>query len=369
MRCSHFGRCGSCSEFEGGYESQLKRKIETQTKAFNTLYDSTIDVIKSADANYRNRAEFRIWHIKDKIHLAMNSKNRDKIVLLDECPMLLEPMEKLAFKIIGMLDCKTLKHKLFGIEFLSNSSGNDMLVTLLYHRQLDEQWQQEATKLALELGVNIIGRARKLKLVLGRDHIMETLSINSKEYRYKQLEGSFTQPNASLNAKMIEWSLDAFKEIDGDLLELYCGAGNFTIPFASSFRQILATEISKSSIATAKENMLLNSVDNIEFVRLSAEELVEALDKKREFRRLKDIDLASYNFKALFVDPPRAGLDTNSRSFASRFETILYISCNPTTLLRDLEVLHSTHRVEKMALFDQFAYTPHIEMGVKLTKR
>jgi len=132
---------------------------------------------------------------------------------------------------------------------------------------------------------------------------------------------------------------------------------------------VLATEISKSSINAAKTNMQLNSVENIEFVRMSVEEFVEALDGVREFRRMKDIDIDAYDINSIFVDPPRSGMDETSCKFASRYDHIVYISCNPETLHRDLELLSQTHEVIDMALFDQFPYTHHVEMGVKLIKK
>jgi tRNA (uracil-5-)-methyltransferase len=109
-------------------------------------------------------------------------------------------------------------------------------------------------------------------------------------------------------------------------------------------------------------------VTNIDFVRLSSEDLTSALKKEREFRRLKDIDLESYNFSHIFVDPPRSGLDEKSLEFISEFENIIYISCNPLTLKRDLEVLKDRFEVVSSALFDQFAYTTHIESGVVLKR-
>ncbi len=168
---------------------------------------------------------------------------------------------------------------------------------------------------------------------------------------------------------MISWALKSISDCDGDLLELYCGAGNFTIPFAKKFNKVLATEISKPSINAAKENMLLNDVHNIEFVRMSVEEFVQALDGKREFRRMNEIDINAYNINTIFVDPPRSGMDEASCRFASRYDNILYISCNPETLARDLDILAKTHDIMDMALFDQFPYTHHVETGVKLIKR
>jgi len=93
-----------------------------------------------------------------------------------------------------------------------------------------------------------------------------------------------------------------------------------------------------------------------------------AVERKREFRRLKDIDLQSYDFSTIFVDPPRAGLDEGTRKLASRFENIIYISCNPSTLIRDIEALRKSHKIKDLAFFDQFPYTPHLESGVVLQK-
>ena len=115
--------------------------------------------------------------------------------------------------------------------------------------------------------------------------------------------------------------------------------------------------------------MQLNGVTNIDFVRMSAEEFVQALDREREFRRMAEIDLPSYALKTLFVDPPRAGMDEASCDFAARHDNLLYISCKPETLKRDLERLAVTHSIEAMALFDQFPYTDHLEMGVMLKKK
>jgi tRNA (uracil-5-)-methyltransferase len=102
---------------------------------------------------------------------------------------------------------------------------------------------------------------------------------------------------------------------------------------------------------------------------MSVEEFVQALDGVREFRRMKEIDLETYNINTVFVDPPRSGMDEASCEFSSRYDNVLYISCNPETLVNDLEILCNTHTIEDMALFDQFPYTHHVEMGVKLVKK
>ena len=368
MDCKYFGECGACRMYESGYDGQLQEKLLLNKERFTPYYDGAITLFQSRDSHYRSRSEFKLWHQGETVYYAMNHQDKKSVVLIDECPQVNEHIAKLMPLLLKSIKEKKIEFKLFGVDFLSASSG-EIVVSLLYHRKLDDLWQSLAKEIAQELNIYIIGRSRKQKVIIGQDYVTETLNIGSKEYHFHHIENSFTQPNARVNEQMIAWALERFADADGDLLELYCGAGNFTIPFASHFDKILATEISKSSINAAKANMQLNSVENIEFVRMSVAEFVSALDGVREFRRMREIDITSYNIKSVVVDPPRSGMDALSLSFISRYEHILYISCNPETLVRDLEILSKTHRVVDMALFDQFPYTHHVEMGVKLVKR
>ncbi len=210
----------------------------------------------------------------------------------------------------------------------------------------------------------------KQKIVLSKEYIKEHFQIDNREFYYHHFEGSFTQPNPFINRDMISWCKNIAKNINSyDLLELYCGAGNFTIPLSLHFNKVLATEISKKSISSAKINMDLNGIKNISFARLSSFEMVQALKGIRRFNRLREVDLSSYQFKTVFVDPPRAGLDKDTLKLVSEIDNIIYISCNLESLERDLRELNKTHQVENVALFDQFPYTNHIESGLFLRRR
>jgi len=263
-----------------------------------------------------------------------------------------------------------LRQKLFQVEFHSTLSG-DMLVTLIYHRALGDAWEVEAKLLAERLGIKLIGRSRKQKRVLAEDSVNEILCVGNKEFHFKQPDQAFTQPNGHVNQQMIAWADRACKNLSADLLELYCGIGNFTLPLAHRFHRVIATEISKVATAAAIENRESNGIVNVEFARLSAEEMTEAMSGARAFRRLAHlpVPLADYQLDTLLVDPPRAGLDEATLALAGRFNNILYISCNPQTLLSNLTVLQTTHEITDLAFFDQFPYTHHLESGVLLTRR
>ena len=247
-------------------------------------------------------------------------------------------------------------------------------MSLLYHKTLTEEWESAAKNLKdllekQDFDVQIIGRASKQKICFEQDYVDEVLPVNGRNYVYRQVENSFTQPNPMVNCKMLEWAIDCTQNSEGDLLELYCGNGNFSIALAQNFRKVLATEIAKPSVAAAQFNIAENKVDNLQIIRMSAEEFTQAMNGVRAFNRLKGIDLKSYECNTIFVDPPRAGLDPDTVKLVQNYDRILYISCNPHTLCDNLIELSKTHRIEKAALFDQFPYTDHMESGVWLIRK
>ncbi len=182
-------------------------------------------------------------------------------------------------------------------------------------------------------------------------------------------QNSSCEQFAAQNSSCEQHSVRPESSAARDLLELYCGHGNFTIPLAAKFNRVLASEISKSSIANARINCELNGVCNAQFVRLSADELMSAFARRREFERLKGIDIFGYDFSHVLIDPPRAGLEPSVIDFIKNFQNLIYISCNPQTLFENLRSLCATHEVRRFAIFDQFAHTAHIECGVLLRRR
>ena len=264
--------------------------------------------------------------------------------------------------------------KAFFKSITSRRKKGKILISLLFHKKLDENWQIAAQKLSETLNENfpakIIGRARKQKIVLSTDHVEETLNVFGKKYHYIHVENSFTQPNAAVCEKMPRMGSRLHKKSTGDLLELYCGNGNFSIPLSQNFDKVLATEIAKPSVESAQHNIAANQIENLKILRLSSEEFTQAWNGERIFNRLKDanVDFGNYQLETLFVDPPRSGLDDQTREMAQNFKQLLHISCNPDTLHRDLEELTKTYKIERIALFDQF-FTHHAEMGVWLKNR
>lgn len=356
------------------YSDLLAQKTEHLTALLAPFSAPQLEVFASEPSHFRLRAEFRIWHDEYELYHIMFDQETKQRYRVDEFPIASPIINRMMKAILAEIKGnEILTRKLFQLDYLSTLSGQ-IAVSMLYHKKLTEEWQEQAKMLKKRLegigfNVQIIGRATKQKIALNHDFVEEILTVDGHDYIYRQVENSFTQPNGKMNINMLEWARSCTAHSQGDLLELYCGNGNFSIALASNFRKVLATEISTSSVNSAQYNIEINGIENLKIVRMSAEEFTEAMNGVREFYRLRGIDLKSYDCNTIFVDPPRAGLDQATLDMVQSYERILYISCNPHTLSDNLKQLSQTHRIERAALFDQFPYTHHIESGVWLVRK
>lgn len=356
------------------YQQQLHEKQQRLTQLLAPFQAPEPDVFASAPTHYRMRAEFRIWHEGDDLFYVMFNSETKQRYYVEEFPTGSLLINQLMPRLKALLHADhALKHKLFQVDFLTTLSG-EALITLLYHKQLTEAWEPAARELRqalrVEFGeIDIVGRAHKQKIVLEREYVLEQLQVAGRTLEYMQVENSFTQPNAEMNQHMLGWALDVTTNCQGDLLELYCGNGNFSLALAKNFDRVLATEIAKSSVHAAQHNIAVNQIENVQILRMSAEEFTQAMNGVREFNRLKGIDLKGYHCNTILVDPPRAGLDPDTLAMIQEYEQILYISCNPETLSDNLNTLCQTHEIKRCALFDQFPFTHHMESGVWLVRK
>ncbi|MDR1063773.1 MAG: tRNA (uridine(54)-C5)-methyltransferase TrmA [Azoarcus sp.] len=329
-----------------------------------------LQLFASAPLGYRLRAEFRMWHTGSSIDYAMfDPADPRRAVPIADFPPAADIIRALMPRLRArLLTDETLRHSLFQTEFLATLKG-EALLCLIYHRKLDAVWEAAARRAAADFGVALIGRSRGQRIVIGRDWLEEEIRVDGRCLRYRQIEGGFTQPNGEINRAMLGWARARAAGLGGDLLELYCGNGNFTVALAPFFGKVFATELSKSSTAAARHNLEINGIGNVALARMASGEVSAALARTRLFRRLRDIDLDAFRFSTLFVDPPRAGLDAATLELARGFGKVLYISCNPATLRENVAALAASHRIAAAAAFDQFPYTDHLECGLLLERR
>ena len=311
------------------------------------------EIYLSPATGYRARAEFgfsknyftMVSH-KHKIYMDQSSIPHPSIQQL--MPNLLSKINK----------SEIIKKKLFQVNF--RTSGTKVLATLIYHKPLEEEWIKAAKNIQDSLlNISITGRSKKQKVIIGEEDLELLCNYANSSFKILQNDSVFFQPNFYLYSLMISFITKQLED-PRDLLELYCGCGGFTLPLASKFNKVFATENNRHSIRLLKESIKLNNLSNIQTARLSDDETASALANERPFRRLENIDMQSYEFSHILVDPPRAGLSTETIKLSKQFKNMIYISCNPETFLRDMVKVN--RKIESIGIFDQFANTQHLEV-------
>lgn len=332
-------------------------KFTKLIKTLSKYYQKPVHFNLSPASGYRSRCEYGY---KNNYYTMINN---DKKIFLKTHILPSSSIQSVMEALLNLIkDNSVLERKLFQINF--RSIKDNILATLIYHKDIDDQWLNEAKIVASNLNINLIGRSRKKILSTGLIELEELVNVKDNFYLYQD-DKTFYQPNKFLMPKMIEFSLSLINN-PRDLLELYCGSGTFTIPMSRYFNKIFATENNRASIGYLKKSIIKNNISNISHSRLSDTEITEAFDG-RLFRRMNDISLNDYDFSHVLVDPPRSGLNKNVIDILKRFENIIYISCNPETFVRDIEYLED-YKIDKLEVFDQFSNTPHLELIALISK-
>ena len=333
-------------------------KFQKAASLIEEHYKNNIAINLSPSYGYRSRCEFGY---KNNFY-TMYSPSGD-IIYLDTFKVARPSIQALMPKLLNQINkSNVLKTKLFQINFRSNRK-NRVLVSLIYHKLLDDEIKGLANKIANILNISINLRSKN-DLYSTHSDLLED-DIEHLETTLYQTDQSFYQPNHFHMPEMVTKAMSFVKD-PKDLLELYCGSGTFSLPMRKLFNKIFATENNRQSIRCLKRSIDEQDIKNIFHARLSAEEVSE-LFAGRVFKRMNEINISDFNFSHVLVDPPRAGLDKDVTQLISSFKNIIYISCNYETYARDVRNLES-FTIKNIEIFDQFPNTNHLEIVSLLSK-
>ena len=354
------------------YQQQFISKKQRFLQAIKPLASNAVIAqgafFQSPSEHFRNRIEFGLrWFDKQLHYVMFEATHKQPVAIASSNQVLPSIRQAMPILLAEMQQQPLLYQHCFQVNFRANIQGQ-LLISLIYRKPPIDAWHAVATTLYQQYGWNLIARFRKHKWLVGQDYLDYTLNLDSRYITLRQNDNTFSQPNPYINEQMLKTAIAFADSQSSDLLELYCGNAGFSIALSNQFQKILATEVVKSSLQLARYNCHTNRVKNIHLARLSAEETCQALSRHRPFQRLAHIDLDSLRLQSILVDPPRAGLATSNFPWLQSFQTILYFSCNLASLIRDLNTLTQTHHITKIALFDQFPYTHHLECAVLLNK-
>ena len=332
-------------------------KFEKFQNAISFKHANKIAINLSPANSFRSRCEFSY----DKDHYVMHGIN-EKIYIKTFMDASLEIQKIMPVLLNEINNNDEIKEKLFQINFRSNQL-NKLMITMIYHKKIDESLIVLLNQISKNLDINIIVRSKNFVHAIRNLYLEEVLAY--KNLKIYQTDNTFTQSNKYLVDKMISKVID-FIDDQRDLLELYCGIGTFTLPLSFKFNKILATESNRKSIKCLEKSLQENKITNVHNARLSSSEVSELFDG-RIFNRMNMKNINDYDFTHILLDPPRSGLTEDVINLASNFENIIYVSCNSETYVRDIELLKS-HEIDKIELFDQFPNKNHLEI-VSLLKK
>jgi tRNA (uracil-5-)-methyltransferase len=333
-------------------------KFQKATSLIQEYYKNDIVINLSPPNGYRSRCEFGY---KNGFYTMYSSEG--KVLFLDTFAVARPSIQNLMPKLLDEINNSyDLKNKLFQINFRTNRK-NKILVSLIYHKLLDDEMKCSANKISNKLNININLRSKN-NLYSTHNDLLDD-EIENLETLLFQTDQSFYQPNHFHMPEMIDKAMSFIKD-PRDLLELYCGSGTFTLPLRKIFNKIFASENNRQSIRCLNQSISQQNIKNIFYARLSAEEVSE-LFEGRIFNRMKGIDINDFNFSHILVDPPRAGLDSNVINLIKNFKNIIYISCNYETYIRDIYKLKD-YKIQNIEIFDQFPNTDHLEIVSLLSK-
>ena len=367
------------------YDEIFSRKVGEIEESFGSILRShaccEITSQASPPTHFRLRCRFAITaDDRGRLRYALYDEGQPKVTV-SELPIASRQINDLMPKLLAEVEKRQgiLRDNLTSVHFLATLAERDVVVTLIYGAPIDEaEWTRRAGDLssALGPGISLIGRSKGVKAVFGNDYVIESMDVEGfpETLSWKQVEGAFSNPNGYICKRTIEHICGICRDIERDvggrkdLLDLYCGNGNYTVPLSGHFSKILSVELNKSLTEVAVENFRMNGVTNVRMVRSCCMRFSEAVVTGKGSGSVLEY-YESCDFSAILVDPPRAGLDPNTLALAARFDHVIYISCQQETLRTCLGDLVKTHDVRSFRVFDHFPYTKYVECVVHLRRR
>lgn len=385
--CSHFGLCGGCTWQDLKYEEQLKFKTKQVKESLKHIggfcecilrSDSPIQDALGSDEifYYRNKMEYAFAPDHDKhLILGLHPKERFAQVFdLKECFLQSEKANRIVEFVRNFTKEKKLlpydlKARSGFLRFLAIREGKntDMTMVNLVTNKGEFPFKDEFSSRLLSNFPTVKSVVRNITSKLANIAVGEEeellggeriISEKLSNFKFEISSNSFFQTNTRQAEKLYEVVLN-MADLQGNelVLDLYCGTGTISIFLSQNAKKIIGVESVKESVENAQRNAELNGVTNCEFV---CGEVKKILAKIGADKQIPDL---------VVVDPPRAGLHKHvvKSLLNMRAPRIVYVSCNPSTLARDLKILCEEHyQLEKAQPIDMFPHTYHIETVVKL---
>lgn len=380
--CNISHQCGGCSNAYLDYKTQLDFKVDQVKRLLdegNIEGYEFLGIEESPEVfEYRNKMEFTFGDMEKggELTLGMHVKNRSfSIITVDNCKIVDEDFRKILtatlehFRKTDLPYYKVMKHEGYLRNLVVRKAINtgEILVNIVTTTQVNydlTKFVEEIT--ALNLNGKIAGiihtlndslsdvvQADEVKTLYGREYIIEDLL----GLKFKINPFAFFQTNTKGAEKLYSMVRDFMGNSDNKVVfDLYCGTGTIGQIVAPKAKKVVGIELIEEAVEAAKENAKLNNLENCQFIAGDVAKVIQNVKDKPDI---------------IILDPPRAGVHPVALDYVIKFNAkeIIYVSCNPKSLVTDLQVLTKAgYKIEKIKLKDMFPHTPHVETVCRLYK-
>ena len=362
--CPYYEKCGGCDLQHLLYSKQLEYKTRHVKETIEKISGLSVEVepiIASKNIfYYRNKGAFPV---SDEI--GMFKTGSHEVVNVNQCFLMKDEITS-AYQIVKNF---LKENNIEGYNFKTNR-GNVKYIVIRYIAgvtlvclvlknkisNLDLLYKQLSEKLKVGLYLNYYNSftkdilSKKFEFIAGE----KTITLNEFDISYQLDMASFMQINDDIKEKLYE---AVSNEINGEIvIDAYAGAGLLSAIIARQAKKVYSVEIVKPASQSAENLKKLNKIENMEVINGDCAEILPEISKSLE------------KFTAI-IDPARAGCDERVLRSILKADKIIYVSCNPITLARDLKFLLDSHKIEKIQPFDMFPNTKHLETMVVLKRK
>lgn len=378
--CATYKRCGGCDLRHIKYEQTLKMKQNAVQALVNKTLKNKIEVKETLGMEnpffYRNKAQYPVGVNKDRKPIIGVFANRTHEVISIKNCLIQNPkseaiakfiLEFIKEKNISIYNEKTGRGFFRHIVIKVGIKTNEIMCIFVingkkfpYEDELVEKLKQNYPEIKTIVkninmkNTNVILGQENINLY-GNGYIEDVLG----EYKFKISPLSFYQVNPKQAEKLYNLGIEMAKVSKEDtVFDLYCGIGTISLFIAKYAKKVYGVEIVEQAIKDAKQNAKINNIENVQFIAGDTKIVLEDLIYKKGI--IADI---------VIFDPPRKGLDNNSINNILKIKPkkIVYISCNPATLVRDLALFEELYEVKTIIPVDMFPFTKHVETVTVLT--
>jgi 23S rRNA (uracil1939-C5)-methyltransferase len=366
--CPHFLLCGGCQlqHLPNSKQIQLKQEtlLEQLTHIGQVQAQQILPPLTASPWHYRHKARLGARYVpaKQKILVGFREKFHSRFIAdLQECHILVDRAGVSITDLQALLMQLSIREHIAQVEL---AAGDDECALIIRHLQpMPDDDRQRLITYAKQHQLMIYlqpGGMDTITLLWPQTDAYLHYTLPDQSLRFAFRPGDFTQVNPFMNRLMVARAIEllALNETD-KVLDLFCGLGNFSLPIAQKCQHVTGVEGCQRMVERANSNARLNQIDNVNF---------HAADLTQPFERTAWWP-GQYN--KLLLDPPRSGaLEIIQQLAQHPFERIVYVSCNPATLARDLnELVHRQHyQLIATGVMDMFPHTAHVEAIALLQK-